>query len=503
MTVKIVSNREMLRIDKVTQDEYRISGASLMENAGIKLWLRLVREESPDRTRPMVFLPGKGNNGGDSLVMARQAFFDGYNPVVLLVSGSLTPEDALEPARPSEETLAAALALGIPVYAWDSPEGQAAVNNASLLVDGLFGVGLRGTVRPPFDAVIDSLNGAGKRIISIDVPSGLYEGFSEGAPCIRASATYAVEYAKSCMFGLSAREYCGTVHTVSIGFPQGIAREDARLISGESGMPPLPAIDETSYKHRRGSCLVFAGGKGTLGAAGLCASASGKAGAGLVRLYTGEEEYPLIAGSMGGVMAAAFEERNLDLIFDRATAFVMGPGLTGISGEAQRKILSAASERDIPGVVDAESLRLFGKGNKNPGRFVLTPHIGEFLKMGFCSRADLYKDPVAACKNAARETGNVIVLKSFCTYIAHPEGGLFVHDGMNHTLGTGGSGDILAGIIGGYLAAGADPITAAVNGVYVHGKAGRMARDARGYYLAEELLDYVGAISLERRIKTE
>ncbi|MBN2509595.1 MAG: NAD(P)H-hydrate dehydratase [Spirochaetales bacterium] len=495
--VKIVSNLQMQQIDQKSQSSFHLDASLLMENAGIKLWRCVKEQEHLSVERPVVFVAGRGNNGGDALVMARQAFLEGFAAVIVLVPGGVSMDGLDNPTRPSESMLKAAALVGVPLVSRDSAEGIRAVEQASVIIEGLFGVGLSGPVRPPVDGVIEWMNSRNRRIISVDLPGGLYEGYSKTDPCIRAAATYTVEYPKTCMYSFAARERCGTITAVPIGFPPDLAESDLRLVTDT--FPDLPKPEETSYKHRRGSCAVFAGGPGTLGAAYLAAKAAGKAGAGLVRLFLEKEVYPLLAGIMGGVMAVPYDEWAVSEELEKASSFVIGPGLTGLSVSEQGSIVSLAASLNLPGVIDAEALKAVSFPVPGAVPFVLTPHVGEFLSMGFCTREELDEDPVGFCQKAAADTGCVVVLKSYMTFIAHPDGRGYVYDRMNHTLGTGGSGDVLAGIIGGLLSGGAEPLEAAVGAVMIHGEAGRILRRRRGYFLAEELLDPVGQLSFSYR----
>jgi len=495
----------MAKIDRRAQDEYHISGLVLMENAGIKALLRYVELEGLRRGERLLFIAGGGNNGGDALVMARQALlmYPSCEPRVVLVKPEL--------GEPAASHAAAVRALGIPVRIWsEEPERvKEEIERADRIFDGIAGTGLEGALRSPLDELVRLINsrdaerdgsrgkrskGESFRRIAIDVPSGLGEGFTGEMPAVRADLTLTMGLPKSVLYSLYGRPCCGRIERIDLGFPPQLLQnpeDSGELVDGAAPM----ALEEKSYKGDRGHVGVFAGAVGTTGAAALATRAAAAAGAGLVSLNIDSELYPSFAGRAEGAMVRPVEEDEVDT--QAYSSLVVGSGWGGDRGRLLEQLMAA----NLPSVLDADGLRaahelsggeLSKRESSAPRRFfggnwVLTPHPGEFRFISDIGRSELFRDPFDAVREAARRLDAVVVLKAHIVYIASPDGRYSVVDGMNPAMGTGGSGDILAGTIGGLLSGGIDPYNAAVRASAAHQAAGRELRRRLGWFNAEEL----------------
>ncbi len=503
MTVKLVDSPLMTEIDLRSQRDFGIPSLLLMENAGIKAYLALKRAVLRGK-RPgggLTFVAGKGNNGGDAFVMARQCLLDGASGVsVVLADGR--PAEGTDPGA----NLHMCEALGIPVVSWpeQTEKARAFISDADWVFDGIAGTGLRGALREPLAALVDAVNAAPGRKVAIDVPSGVGEGFRAGFPAVRADYTLCMGLAKTCMYLPRARLFCGRIIVVPLGFPPALVEDPA--IPGEllerkafrHLMPPIPA---DAHKNRRGHLAVFAGSPGTTGAAWLSATAAARARIGLVTVFLDADTYPLIAARFSSVMARPWDpsakpERSG---FDpaRFSAVLVGPGW-GVSKEKEDWLRSLMS-LDLPGVIDADGLAMLGglarsRERSLGGRWVLTPHPGEFSRLTGTARDEVLDNPVSHALSLSREKEAVIVLKGACTCIAEPKGRYWIFDGVNPALGTGGSGDVLAGIIGAGIAGGMGCLDAALFGVSLHGWIGRIAGSRAGWFLAEDMIPLVSSV---------
>jgi ADP-dependent NAD(P)H-hydrate dehydratase / NAD(P)H-hydrate epimerase len=495
--VKVVDCMQMAAIDRRAQEEFLFPQLLLMENAGLKAW-NLMRQAHWQTGLPpgtVVFLAGTGNNGGDALVMARQHFLEGGKPLIVLAGGEPAAEG------PSGANFRLCVKLGIPCLVWPLQEGEIRplIDTAAWIFDGIAGTGLRGPLRPPLAALAVLVGAASARVVAIDVPSGVGDGFRAHWPAVRASMTLALGLPKVCLFLPAARPLCGTIRVVGIGFPPSLIGDleiPGELLDGESGARLLPAVPPDAHKGTRGSLAVFAGSPGTTGAAWLAASAAARARSGLVSAYLDPATYRLLASRFLSVMAKPWCPNSMPDGFDAARhqGLLVGPGWG--TGEDREEPLSRLLACGLPGVLDADGLTLYarlraaGGGAKRPvlgGRWVLTPHPGEFSRLMGIEKDALLADPLPAVREAAKALDAVVVLKGACTWIASMDGRYAVWDGMDPTLATAGSGDVLAGIIAAILAGGADPFTAARVGVVVHAKAGRLAHASLGWFLAEDL----------------
>ncbi len=447
-----------------------IPSRALMENAG-----RFVARTVVRRVRPCAVLVacGPGNNGGDGYVAARLLARRGW-PVAVA---------ALAPPRPGTDAALAAAAWHGPVV----PFAPAEAARAALVVDALFGAGVDRPLPPAAVALLR----AARRVIAVDVPSGL-DG-ATGAPFgeVRpAEATVTFVRPKPAHLLEAGRAFCGEVVVGEIGMPAAVLEGiDIRTFRNAPGLWRLQEAGAADQKYTRGVVCVC-GGAVMSGAARLAAHAARRAGAGLVR----------IGALHGGDLYRAAAEPGL--IIDDGTpeewlrdekrrVWVCGPGLT--AAEAARCLAPLLAEAGRQVVVDAGALTLAaGDPARLRGAAVLTPHEGEFHRVFGGPGADR----LAAARRAATETGAVVVLKGASTVIAAPDGRAAINDHATAALATAGTGDTLAGIVAAMLAAGLAPFEAAAAGVWLHGDAGIRAGDG---LIAEDVAEQLPAALVAAR----
>ena len=499
--MKIVSSEAMALIDRRSQAEFAIPSLVLMEDAGVKSWSILRREVWGGR-RPrgrIVAAGGRGNNGGDAFVMARQAAVEGFRPITIVLAGG-RPDPNTDPGR----NLAACEALGVEIADW--PVQQELVlsrlTDAAWLLDGISGTGLRGPLRPPANDLVRAINQSPARKVALDVPSGVGDGFREDYPAVRAEVTLTMGLPKLCLYLPRARALCGRIIVVPVGFPPVLVEDES--IAGEllpTGAwkriaPPVP-VD--THKNRRGHLAVFAGSPGTTGAAVLCATSAARARVGLVTVFADREAYPVIAPRLTSIMCRPWDSSRTDRDWEpsRYTAFLLGPGWG--TGEDRAAWLDMLLPLSIPGVMDADALTLLGKRAASRkvdlgGRWVLTPHPAEFSRLTGATRDAVLDDPVGHALAASGRLNAVVVLKGHTTVIANTDGRYWILDGANPALATGGSGDVLAGLIAGGIAGGLPALDAARFGVSLHARVGAIAARRRGWFLAEDLVPLVSRV---------
>ena len=491
--MKIVDADTMARIDARSTLEYGIPSATLMERAGGEAW-RTLCEAIPGGSEPgpLLFVAGRGANGGDAFVMARHARREGRDATVVLAAGrSPAGTDAAL-------NLAACEALGIPCVSWvDDPDAvRRLLGGARWVVDGIAGTGLRGPLRAPLDALVAAMNAAPGGRAAIDVPSGLGDGYREGWPVVHADGTLTMGLPKACLYLPRARRHCGRILVVQPGFPSPLLEDPAircELIDGRTFAGLLPPLPVDAYKTDRGSLAVFAGAPGTSGAAWLASHAAARARVGLVSLFVDPTTMPLVAPCCRSVMAKPWDDAGDPSQFDasRFSVLLVGPGW-GL-GERRARWLPGLVGTGLPGVLDADGITLLARvaRDRRPrlgGRWMLTPHPGEFARLTGSTVNEVLDDPLPRALAAARDLEAVVVLKGHVTIVAAPDGRSRILDGCNPALATAGSGDVLSGLAAAGLAAGLGTFEAAVFGVSLHARLGIVARERLGWFIAEDLV---------------
>ncbi len=434
-----------------------VPGPRLMGNAGRAVARATVRRFAPCR---VLVLCGPGNNGGDGYVAAR----------LLLQAGWPVAVAALAPPRAGSDAAGAATL-------WDGPAAPftpEAARRAELVIDAVFGAGLARDV----DGVVAETLRAARRVVAIDVPSGLdgATGAVRGyAPTAMLTVTF-FRY-KPGHFLLPGRDLCGELELADIGIPDGaLANVPAATWLNGPRIWRLPSQNPSDHKYSRGHVTVL-GGASMTGAARLAATAARRGGAGLVTLAAGQGGNVYRTGEPGLIVSdAALEALLAD---ERRQVWVCGPGLGQDEARSALPVL-LASGRSV--VADADALSAFaGQPDGLRGVAVMTPHAAEFARVF----GKLGTDRLAAAREAARRTGSVVLLKGSDTIVASPDGRAAINASAPPWLATAGTGDVLAGLIAGFLAQGLPPWEAAAAAAWVHGRA---AAIAGRYLVVEDLL---------------
>jgi hydroxyethylthiazole kinase-like uncharacterized protein yjeF len=500
--VKVVDSRRMARIDGEAQTRFGIPEIVLMEDAAYGIFSRLRDRIWGGRlpAGPVVFLAGKGNNGGDALAVARHCYFAGMsNPAVILGAGEPKAE------RPAGVHLKILKALGVEVVDYsagdrDRRRAHRLLGEAEALVDGLLGTGLSGEVRSPLKQLILRCNDSAAARIAVDIPSGIGDAYRAGYTAFRADFTLTVQLPKLCLYMPHARSFCGDIHVVPGVFPPQAIGQDIPgcLIDEALKQRLLRPLEADTYKGKRGHLAAFAGSEGTTGAAWLSSTAAARSRAGLVTLFLDRELYAANVPKYTSVMLRPWEGESPEL--GRFDALLVGPGW-GL-GERREAVLRALFGSGLPGVLDADGITLLARmcaraGRSAPfgleNRWILTPHPGEFARLLGLETVQVLSDPLPHLLRASAELEAVIVLKGHCSFVAGPDGRYGILDGMNPAMATGGSGDVLAGICAGLLTSGYEPEEAATLAVALHGQIGQSLSADRGYFLAEDMVEAVSS----------
>jgi hydroxyethylthiazole kinase-like uncharacterized protein yjeF len=482
--MKLVTAAQMRELDRRAIEEVGLPSLVLMENAG-RTTYQILRREFPQLGGGVAVLAGPGNNGGDGLVVARYLADDGV-PVVVFLLGSR--EKVRGDARVNLEILGH---LGVEVV---EVATEADLNptvhrlaRTALIVDALLGTGLDKPVQGLMAALIDQVNLLRAPVLAVDIPSGLSADTGEVlgvAPACQVTVTFG--WPKIGQVLPDGRDYVGRLYRVDLGIPPALAQEaPVELAEAPQLRQLLPARPGGSHKGTFGRLLVLAGSEGKTGAATLTSEAALRAGAGLVTLG--------IAGSLNDLLevkiteamtlplpqaagARALGTAALEPIFkflDPKSTVAMGPGL-GTHPETQEVVRHLVKHLPQRLVVDADGVNAIAANPEclpAPGPRILTPHPGEMARLVGSSPQEVQANRLKMAREAAAHFQVVLVLKGAQTLVADPGGRVSLNPTGNPALASGGTGDVLTGLIGGYLAQGLSPWDAARLGVYLHGLA--------------------------------
>jgi NAD(P)H-hydrate epimerase len=500
---------QLLTVDEVRALEVEAiargtPGRVLMERAG-RGAARVAGQLLRGRRGPIVIVCGRGNNGGDGFVVARHLRARGRRvDVWLLGSGEAVTGDAaamLQAWRRGGGRVRSVQVQG------DVDGLAAAIRNAALVVDALLGTGLNTAVRGLAADVVRVINEADVPTLALDLPSGL--SADTGQPwgiAVRAVATATFGAAKVGLYLAPGADYAGQVTLIDIGLGAGAAgrqRTQTELLEAGQVGALLPRRPRAAHKGTFGHVLMVAGSRGKLGAGLLAAEAAARSGAGLTTLAVPVSLQPAAEGRVPEIMTVGLpddgdgrvvapDEESLGAQLARHTVVVCGPGLGSGDGPIAFVATLARLAR-MPLVLDADGLNAVAGTaalRHRVGPTVLTPHPGEMARLVAGSIADVQADRLGVARRFAVEQGVVVVLKGAGTVIAAPDGQAAISPTGNPGLASGGSGDVLAGMVGALLAQGLTPFDAAVFAVFAHGWAADAVAARRGELglLARDLL---------------
>jgi NAD(P)H-hydrate epimerase len=406
--------------------------------------------------------------------------------------------------------------LDHPVQEIHELEALPDLRHTDFIVDALLGTGVRGPLLGLMAQIVTRINESGRPVIAIDLPTGVNTDTGEVAgPCVKAQLTVTIGCRKPGLLFSPGREHAGEVVVADVGFPEAafrqvqaekLAKLATFLLAGEMLSNWLPRRQPNAFKNRMGQILVIAGSQGFGGAARLSAVSALRAGAGLVVLAMPASLLPSMETATAEVIKLPLPEENgavsataVDPLQARqqwAEVIALGPGLGTLDG-AKQVVLHVLAEYSGTVVLDADGLNVLADQQeairRAAGKIILTPHPGELSRLTGANKAAIAANPVAIARQTAEELGQVLVLKGAPTVVASPTGEVFINSTGNPGMATGGSGDVLTGIIAGLAGQGLDPLRAALLGVYVHGLAGDLARDRLGEWsmLAGDIMEHL------------
>lgn len=492
--MRVVTAAEMRSIDHRAGQAYGIPSIILMENAGIAVCRVALDMLRFPQGKVVLVVAGRGNNGGDGFVAARHLYLAGAKVKVVMVAD---PDSMIGDARVNFDIW---LRLGQKVYDLQDRNGmqvlQLGLMQADLVIDAIYGTGFRGALKDKVRRIIELINESGKPVLAVDVPSGVEAdtGKTNGL-CVRAAKTVTFGLPKLGLVLDPGASFAGEVQVEGISLPPDL------LADGGTRFLLTPRLvgrwftprSADAHKGDFGHVLIVAGSRGMTGAASLAAEAALRAGAGLVTVALPESQQPVIASRLveamtlplpetpDGTLALAARDHLLERAA-RCSVMALGPGLS-THPETQELAREVVLGSAVPCVVDADGLNAFAgtaPGLKYArGPLVVTPHPGEMARLLGISAQKVQSERLAVAEQTARDWDCVTVLKGARTIVAGAAG-TFVNPSGNPGMATGGSGDVLTGVIAGLIAQGLDPLHAAAAGAFAHGAAGDAACRDKG-----------------------
>jgi NAD(P)H-hydrate epimerase len=473
----------MRELDRATIEDIGIPGAVLMEIAG-RGCAEAVEELLHDDAGSVAVVCGKGNNGGDGFVAARHLHHAGHQVDVFLIAD---PDKLRGDAKLNWEILDK-LKLAVWALGDEKQVAELDLSGYDVILDAVFGTGLSSDVRGPLATAIERINASGVLVVAVDIPSGISAdtGRSLGT-AVQAAHTVTFGYPKLGHVIYPGAAHTGDIIVVDIGIPPDLVPQgpgSTWLLCDEDIAPHFKRRRPDAHKGRFGHLVVVAGSIDKPGAAGLCCRAAVRTGAGLVTLAASPEVLARVVVGATELMGVPVASAQDVLSFcEGKQAVCIGPGLS-TSREAADLVRRLVSDLPLPMVVDADGLNnLEGRLDRvrqAPAKRILTPHPGEMARLLGVTVPEVQKDRLGTARKLATECGCVVVLKGAGTVVADADGTAFVVPSGNPGMASGGTGDVLTGIIGSLLAQGHDAGESACVGAFVHGKAGDRAMETKG-----------------------
>jgi NAD(P)H-hydrate epimerase len=514
--MRVLTAAQMREADRITIQDLGIPSLVLMENAGRQVVAAIEAMFPKLAMRRVAVLAGHGNNGGDGFVIAR-TLLERVIEVPVFVIGPLS--EVRGDARHNLEVfgrLGGSVVEIADEQAWELHFSE--ISTCDLIVDAIFGTGLRRPLDGMYPTIVGDLNGSGIPVVAVDVPSGLLADTHEVAgEAVRAAVTVTLAAPKICHILPPAQRVCGDLVVADIGIPEMVLEQlegpQVEVITRDVMRTVLEPRDPEAHKGEFGRVLIVAGSMGKSGAAHLAAMAALRSGAGLVTVATPRSVQPILAAMAPEYMTIGLPEdadgqvtpEGIDRVLEAAADVIaMGPGLG--TGDGVRAFVHGIVERvGVPIVLDADALNAFAgeHAQRLAGRdghdVIITPHPGEMARLLGTSTEDVQRDRLASARAFAEQHQLHVVLKGHRTLVASPEGGVAINMTGNPGMATGGTGDVLTGVIAGWFGQLLDAEGAARLGVYLHGHAGDLAMADLGEaaLTASDLLTYLGDAVLE------
>lgn len=514
---------EMRLIEDYTILQAGVPAVELMERAAQAVVDVVVK--SIHKNDRICIVCGKGNNGGDGAAIGRLLFMLGYNVTIFVpgynnITGNADRSVDKKPGSKSsliDFQLEKARVIGVPI------ENRNKLSEYNIIIDAVFGIGLSRAVSGIYEQIVNEINNSENTVFSVDIPSGI--SADDGKVynvAVRADQTITFGYMKKGLLIYPGAEYAGKITVADIGLSKDAIMQvkPAAFYYEPEDLCLLPVRKNYSHKGTFGRVLVIAGSKGMSGAAYMSAKAAYRTGAGLVKVLTCEANRIIIQSLLPEALFGAYDAENdtAGTCTDRllqdlkwASAVIIGPGL-GKSELVTKLLYTVLSKAEVPVIVDADAINILSEkldesqerdtekrlevlsSYLKPG-FILTPHLMELSRLTGITVSDIKDNLIDTALTCSYNNEMIYVVKDARTIVAH-NGRYYINTSGNNGMATGGSGDVLTGIIGALIAQGMAPFDASCLGVYLHGLAGDEAALEKSTYsmMAGEIAEAIGKV---------
>jgi len=487
----LLNSEEMKRCDLTTIEKIGMPSMVLMERAALSVIEELA---SFDLTKVLIVC-GSGNNGADGYAVARFLHLQKIAVDILFIGN----EQKRSPENNQQKKIAE--------YYGVKSVKDIEQNQYTTIIDALFGIGLSQPLSGKYAEVITKINQMNVEVLSVDVPSGISADNGKVMGCgIKATKTVTFAFNKVGLVLYPGAAYAGMVKVKDIGITEvGFEEEFPKVYSYTiEDLAKIPKRNPYSNKGTYGKILVIAGSKNMSGAAYFSAKAAYRMGVGLVRIVTPEENRQIIQTLLPEAIVTTYQKKQLDgdWLMDAinwASVIVIGPGM-GRSEEAHYLLSKVLSISEVPLVIDADAINILAKEpgllQHNKQNIILTPHIGEMSRLTDKPISEIAENIIEVAERFAKEKKLTCVLKDARTIVTEGNAGTYVNTSGNDGMATGGTGDVLTGVIAGLLGQGLSVIEAARLGVYIHGLAGDAAAAKKGTYglLADDVCEAINDV---------
>ncbi|QNO14575.1 NAD(P)H-hydrate dehydratase [Alkalicella caledoniensis] len=476
--MKVFKPGDIKHIDNLCVDKYQIPTLILMEHAGIKISEEI--QKKFNKESKVLIMAGKGNNGGDGLVVARLLYNLGYKVKVLYLGNYKTGDSKIN----------FDILNSLDVYKTNSIADLGELLLWSeVVVDAIFGVGFRGNLVQEYIDIFSMINNSKRYVISVDVPSGLgSSNYTFNNIVVKANKTVTLGCLKENLLLPTGRENSGELVVSDIGLPKDLMEQfevSTFLITPNMAKELLPKRVENSHKGTYGTGLIVGGSLGMSGAVILAAQAALKSGIGLLYTLVSEKLVDVIENNCIESITIPMPKGliELDKYLKNTKSVAIGPGLSTENNE----VLFLYFVENYKGsmVIDGDGLNLLANLKLHDlicENHVLTPHPKEMSRLTGLTVEEITSDPITVAREFSVKHNCTLVLKGSTTCIATKDGDVYLNTTGNNGLATGGSGDVLAGLIMSFMAQGLSQDEAAILGVYLHGLTADIISEGKGYY---------------------
>jgi len=486
--MKVCTAEQMRKIDKSASDFGAIPSIVLMENAAIACVDEIL---SLKNVKSVAIFCGKGNNGGDGFAIARHLFMSGIDTEVYLVCGSDFSKDALI----NYEIISR---MGIKIKEInDTDLLELYIKNTDVVVDAIFGTGVKGEIFGIAAEVINIINKNSSMVVSVDIPSGINADTGEIlGVCVKADKTITFAAYKRGLLLFPGADFAGDITVADISIPEYIIKEqniNVNIIDKQLIKRLLPERKNNSHKGDYGKILIIGGSVGLTGAVAMAADACVKSGAGLVTVAVCDEINDILEVKLTEPMTLPVASTNghldkscisdLSEKINHYDVCLFGPGL-GRSEDIKEILSHILKVSEIPVIIDADGLYALSENPKMLEEcncnLILTPHEAEMARLLRCTTDHIRENRLEASLTYATENGVTLILKGHHTIVTSVGGEQYINNNGNSGMACGGSGDVLSGMVAAFAARCHDECDAAVLGVYMHGLSGDIAQEKIG-----------------------